>query len=61
MRVTHRDVVLVVHDAQVAEFCQYVGVLKKRMSLLRRENLTDIVNGGIVIAVSTVLATASFT
>ena len=35
--------------------------LEKRMSLLRRASLTEIVNGGIVIAVSTVLATASFT
>jgi hypothetical protein len=35
--------------------------LEKRLSLLRRASLTEIVNGGIVIAVSTVLATASFT
>lgn len=35
--------------------------LEKRMSLLRRASLTEIVNGGVIIAVSTVLATASFT
>ena len=35
--------------------------LDRRLSLLRRASLTEIVNGGIVIAVSTVLATASFT
>lgn len=34
--------------------------LEKRMSLLRRASLTEVANGGIVIAVSTVLATASF-
>lgn len=35
--------------------------IENRMSLLRRASLTEIVNGGVVIAVSTVLATASFT
>ncbi len=35
-------------------------VLEKRLSLLRRASLTEIVNGGIVTAVSTVLVTASF-
>lgn len=35
--------------------------LDRRLSLLSRASLTEIVNGGIVIAVSTVLATASFT
>lgn len=34
--------------------------LEKRMSLLRRASLTEIANGGVVVAVSTVLATASF-